>query len=876
MSKIPYNVMRHREWDRAPRDPISIGSAIAGYFGVTSTLGTLAITGLAYVGVSLITSWAMSALAPKPDVSDTSSRGLLINAKDAVAPHDFVYGQVRKGGTVTYYETTGEANRYLHQIVVLAGHEVEEIGDIYINDEVVTLDGDGLVTSSPWNSKIRVKKHLGTSTQAADADLLAESEQISAEFQGKGIAYLYVRYEYDQEVFANGLPLITAVVKGRKVYDPRTSSTAYSNNAALCVRDYLTASYGLSDSQIDDTVFSAAANICDESVTLAEGGTEARYTVNGVVKADQNHGDVLQNMMTACAGSLFWGAGAWKLVVADYVAPVKTLGLDDLRGPISLSTRVNLRDQFNGVQGTFNNSDDRWIVSDYPPITSATFQAEDGGEETLLDFPLTMTTSSATAQRLAKLTLYRGREQMTLTADFGLNAFDVEVGEIIALTNDRYGWTEKEFEVVGWSFGASEAGDLRVTLTLRETSEAAFDWDAEETAIIANNSTLLQYYEVPALGLSASDELAVYFEKLSNKVTLQTSSSQSALIDYIQLEYKSSSESAWTELGNAQLGTFAINDLQDGTYDFRARAVNAFGVKGAYKTRSNYVVDGLSQPPQDVTGLTAEVNGDTINLSWDAVPDLDLSYYAVRHAKETSGASWSGSISYVEKVARPSTEVSVPSRAGTYLVKAVDKTGVQSVNAATVVVTEDEVYQRGTNLTQTENPSFSGTKSGTIVAASNLRLGTVSLFDDLSGNIDDLTGDFDDLGIDYTGTSGTYYFADYIDRGAVEQAFVTVQIKTQRFDTTGGLFDDLAGNIDALPGLFDDLTGGADFDDTNVVSYVSTTDDDPAGSPTWSDWRKIRAANIYCRAMRFKVDLASDAAGISPAISELSATASYA
>ena len=125
MSKIPYNVMRHREWDRAPRDPISIGSAIAGYFGVTSTLGTLAITGLAYVGVSLITSWAMSALAPKPDVSDTSSRGLLINAKDAVAPHDFVYGQVRKGGTVTYYETTGESNRYLHQIVVLAGHEVE-------------------------------------------------------------------------------------------------------------------------------------------------------------------------------------------------------------------------------------------------------------------------------------------------------------------------------------------------------------------------------------------------------------------------------------------------------------------------------------------------------------------------------------------------------------------------------------------------------------------------------------------------------------------------------------------------------------------------------------------------------------------------------
>jgi hypothetical protein len=68
-------------------------------------------------------------------------------SKDGISPHDFVYGEVRKGGTVTYYETTGENNKFLHQIIVLAGHEVDAIGDIYINDEVVTLDGSGFVTS---------------------------------------------------------------------------------------------------------------------------------------------------------------------------------------------------------------------------------------------------------------------------------------------------------------------------------------------------------------------------------------------------------------------------------------------------------------------------------------------------------------------------------------------------------------------------------------------------------------------------------------------------------------------------------------------------------------------------------------------------------
>jgi predicted phage tail protein len=155
---------------------------------------------------------------------------------------------------------------------------------------------------------------------------------------------LYVRYEYDQDVFANGVPLITAVVEGKKVYDPRTATTSYSNNAALCIRDFLTSSYGLSDSAIDDISFASAANECDENVTLAGSGTEKRYTLNGIVKADRSLGDVLGDMVTACAGTLFWGSGYWKLKAGAYSSPVKTLTLDDLRGPINLQTRISMQE----------------------------------------------------------------------------------------------------------------------------------------------------------------------------------------------------------------------------------------------------------------------------------------------------------------------------------------------------------------------------------------------------------------------------------------------------------------------------------------------------------------------------------------------------
>ena len=323
MKNMPYNVMRHREWDKATRVEY-IATAIIAATGATSTLAIAAIYVGTYIAVAAVTSWAISSLAPTPDFSSFGSQGTLVNSRSATAPFDFVYGQVRKGGTISYYESTGDDNKFLHQIIVLAGHEVEEIGSIYLNDEIVTLDSSGFVTTSDWvidggasASGVRIEKFNGSQT-AAPANLLSESEltganALTASFIGRGIAYLYVRYEYDANVFASGIPLVTALVKGKKVYDPRTSSTSYSNNAALCMRDFITSEYGMNDSAIDDVVFSAAANESDENVTLAVGGTEKRYTINGIIKASSPIGEVLGKMSTACAGTLFWGSGYWKL-----------------------------------------------------------------------------------------------------------------------------------------------------------------------------------------------------------------------------------------------------------------------------------------------------------------------------------------------------------------------------------------------------------------------------------------------------------------------------------------------------------------------------------------------------------------------------------
>jgi hypothetical protein len=122
---------------------------------------------------------------------------------------------------------------------------------------------------------------------------------------------------------------------------------------------------------------------------------------------------------------------------------------------------------------------------------------------------------------------------------------------------------------------------------------------------------------------------------------------------------------------------------------------------------------------------------------------------------------------------------------------------------------------------------------------------------------------------------GTYYFSDYIDLGSPLKVRAKIDLVVTRYNSSALLFDGLTGLFDSLNGLFDDLTGGSNFDDTNVVTYVSITNDNPAGTPVWSDYKIFQASDFYGRAFRFKVELRSNSLNTTPSISSLSAKLQY-
>ena len=232
----PFNVLRHvNQFEMAPRDPVSVAVAeyAAGFFAVGSTSASVAYYtayAISTIAVSVVTSSVLAALSPERDLGSLANSGaLLSNRKNALEPMEFVYGEVRKGGTITYLESTGDNNKILHQIIVLAGHECEGIGDIYFNDLKVNMIDEDVVTY-PYDGFAKIYKMSGSQTSQNDAfdnstDSLASTlgaDNVNIEggvrfnFIGKGITYLYCRFTYDQDAWAEGLPTITADIKGTK------------------------------------------------------------------------------------------------------------------------------------------------------------------------------------------------------------------------------------------------------------------------------------------------------------------------------------------------------------------------------------------------------------------------------------------------------------------------------------------------------------------------------------------------------------------------------------------------------------------------------------------------------------------------------------
>lgn len=930
-----------------------------GPYAVTVANAWAFLADLSAYAVATITS--ANATTNQVNTALTKVVGAPASGQYAVVAGVYTFNADLAGKPVAIWYTYNSAlagKQWHHFVLALAGHQVDAIGEVFLDDVAIgALDANGLATGGQFAQEVKVKKYLGTATQAADADLIAATGgKWTANHRGQGVAYIILSLHRNPDVgtsvfgltlpgqniiggqalFTGPLPNIKAYVRGKPVLDPRDGVTRWSNNAALCTRDYLTSADGIGSTaaEISDADTLAAANSCDERVAMAAysntfsadaasdyltygaaeqriglgdgvqvassatlpaglaaattyyviqardgsqraklattyanalagtaiditsagSGThtvshidQARYTCDGTVSLNAPPLDILGQLRTAMAGVVVWSMGGWRMFAGVYASPAVTLTRSDLRDKISVNARIQRKNLFNAVRGTYVDPAKGWQPGDYPPVRNATYAAQDGGE-VLADVALPFTINAVRAQRIAKIQVERSRQQISVTMPCKLSALKLAVWDTVQLTFAEFGWSGKVFRVIVWELAQNGLG---VDLTLQEEASASYAWNAGNATTLdpAPDTDLPRPFNVAMPGgFTATESLYKTSGSagLKSRVTLSWSAPSDALVRAYQAEYKLSSAAMWTTLQQTSGLSVNIDDSAPGIYDYRVKALNIVGAPSLYAQIDAKEIYGLSAPPGNVQNLTVRAIGGQAMVILTQTVDLDVRQggrLILRWSPKTAGASWNdGSLlSPPDSTSGPagwpgdSVAVMAPLYGGTYLAKFRDSSGNYSVTETTFVVTEALLTGFATLATVTESPTFLGTRTNVAAPEGGLQLVGATLWDAL-GLVDGL-GNIDSLG--GIVSSGNYLFASTLNVGSVKTA--------RLFPTIQSLASDTADNWDDRTTLIDTwgLVDGATIEDAEITLYVRTTTDDPTGAPTWGVWHPLPGPADY-------------------------------
>lgn len=861
---------------------IALGASVA----LATVAATVGVASLA-VGTSLALGAVSKALSGKPDSSSLSSgfSGRTQTIKQPIEERRVAYGRTRLGGFLSFASTTINDGLF-HMVLTLAGHTFEGIDEYWVNDEQQFLDSNGKPTSGSWNisgNNPRLRIVFGDGTTAGDAAFMAAMQTNlpdvwTSDHRQTGCAKLYVVGATNN--FPSGLPNVTVVARCKNdIFDTRTSTAGYTNNAALCIRDYLVDTamgVGEKSDRIDDTQMNAEANICDESITLAGGGTENRYTINGAFNKGVDDFTVFTRLLSACAGTMTYQGGKYTLYTGAYRTPTIAFGEDEITGRLKVQMKVGRKELFNRIKGTYVNPDAFWQNDSFPAVTNATYLSEDQNEEIWKagDVHYPFTTSAARAQRLAKIELERVRQQITETLPVNLNGLRVKTGDVINRNYSRLEWVNKPFEIKEWTFanqGGGESPVLGVGMVLRETASTVYDWNSgEETTVDpAPNTNLPNPFVIAKPGVPKITETLFTTRQgggVKVRATISWAESPGTYIENYLVEYKPANESIWRSLGKVDYRTTSIDfeDIAPGVYDFRISALSDFAQSEYAEVQKE--VFGLFADPADITGLSISALSSLAVLSWDPHPDLDVKEggkIVFRHSNLTSGATWGNSVTIGKAVPGTTNTTVLPLKSGTYLCKAVDSSGIQSVNAS-LISTKGATLTNFANLsTLAAHTAFTGSQSNTVVTDLKLKLVGGSSIDSW-GNIDTITQWDSESGIV---PNGTYTMQDGIDLGSVKKTRLGVDITTLTTNVSD-IIDSRTTNIDTWESI-DGVTGAQ----TDAEVEVRETDDDPAGSPTWEGWKRLEIADYEARGFQFRVNLETNDPTFNIEVSALTITA---
>ena len=304
---------------------------------------------------------------------------------------------------------------------------------------------------------------------------------------------------------------------------------------------------------------------------------------------------------------------------------------------------------------------------------------------------------------------------------------------------------------------------------------------------------------------------------------------------------------------------FELSNTQAGTYEFKVFSYNSSLTLSATSSDDTFVAEGKTAPPEDVQELTIEpVNSDSVRLRWKQSVSVDVLHGGlvyIRHSNKTDGSgTFQDSTDLIEAVPGNSTEVICPSLEGEYILKFRDDSNNFSQGETSIILDLPDLIDNKQILSDTQHPTFSGTKTNVSTVGSGLQLSNPS-----------------------ANLSGTYDFTNTLDLGGVFSLSLKRLIQSIGFTVgnvttidelipAGTFWDDYAKN-----GSFD----GEKINDVNAFLSVRTTQNDPSGSPTYTQFNKFANGKFKGRGFQFRLNLESESIAHNISVAQLSVISSF-
>lgn len=446
----------------------AIGAAVA---FLTSPMGLAIIGGiaLAVVGGLLMKSFEPAPAAEAAQTSGVSTEVTLGEDVDINA----IYGRALMAGHLVYHHTYGgTTNDYIQLVYVVGTGRHDSLEKVLVDQVDCPLTGSngdtyGYAVGGEYAGLMNVKFYSGTLAQTADAGLVANSAgRWTSQHRLAGHSYVIVTMKYDEDVFNSNIPRFGFQIKGLHLYDWRKDSTQpggvgahrwndqstweWTDNPAVCLYNYKRGLYlngvrvlgqGVSDFDINLPLFTAAANLSEESVLYPEtGNTLERYTVDCSVTDGATPQSIVRMFESAMSGYGTEIGGAYGPLPAQQQTSVATITDDDIvvDKAVNAALKMAPSDTYNAVQGLYSDMSNNWEQTAYGMRKDAAVEALEGGRRlAVLDLPFI--TNIERAQMHAEILRRRDRYQANESLVVGSKFYGLEPGDLVTRVKPLFG-----------------------------------------------------------------------------------------------------------------------------------------------------------------------------------------------------------------------------------------------------------------------------------------------------------------------------------------------------------------------------------------------------------------------------------------------------